>query len=101
MKTPVCWNAQCFVHVRRDDTTDHYRTEDGVGRLAHQRSTGVWLAELRGCVGTAVRGDDEPAHATCERDVARRALEEALRALRARVAADQRWLAVIDEEIGE
>jgi hypothetical protein len=101
VKTPVCWNAQCFVHVRSDDLTDHYRTEDGVGRLANQRSTGVWLAELRGAIATAQRGDGEPSWGTCERDVARRALDTALKALRARVAGDQKWLAMIDEEIGE
>lgn len=101
MKTPVCWNAQCFVHVRSDDLTDHYRTEDGEGRLAHQRSTGVWLASLRGATGTAAREENETAWSVGDNDVARRALEAALTSLRARVVADQKWLAGIDAEVGE
>jgi hypothetical protein len=101
VKTPVCWNSLCFVHVRTDDTTDHYRTEDGVGRLAHQRSTGVWLAELRGAIATAVRVDGEHPALVGDIEVARRALGAALDVLRRRVAADQRWLVMMDEEIGE
>lgn len=100
MKTPVCWNAQCFTHVSSSDTTDTYSTEDGNGRLAHQRGTDIWLASLRGATGTAAREENEPAWSVCERDVARRALEAALAALRARVVADQKWLAGIDEEVG-
>lgn len=99
-ETPVCWNSLCFEHTRHDDTTDHYRTECGNGRLAHQRSTGVWLAELRGAIATARRGDDEAAWKTDANDVARRALEGALKQLRKRVKADQQWLVMIDREIG-
>jgi hypothetical protein len=90
----------CFVHVRADDTTDHYRTEDGNGRLAHQRSTGVWLAELRGSIATSSRETGEHPALVGDSEVARRALNEALAALRRRVAADQVWMAAMDEEIG-
>lgn len=101
MKTPVCWNGQCFVHVRVDDTVDHYRTEDGHGRLAHQRSTGVWLADIRGAVATSGREAHEHQAFVSEAEVARRALNGALKALRARAVADRKWLEMIDKEIGE
>lgn len=100
VKTPVCWNAQCFVHVRVDDTVDHYRTEDGNGRLAHQRSTGVWLADIRGAIATAGREPGDSPVFVSDGEVARRALNKALTGLRNRVAADQTWLAAMDEEVG-
>jgi hypothetical protein len=102
VKTPVCWNAMCFVHVRSDDQFDHYEIDQGGaerGRLKHRRANGMWLAVLRGAYGVT----DPTKHGAFEgqNDVARAALNIALEALRKRVAADQRWLAAIDEEIGE
>lgn len=101
MNTPVCWNAQCFVHVRKDDTVDHYRTEDGHARLVHQRSTGVWLADIRGSVATAQREANESPVFVGDSEVARRALSAALAVLRRRIVSDQSWLEMIDREIGE
>lgn len=100
MKTPVPWNGQCFVHSHSDDLYDHYQYDSATcaGYLKQRRANGMWLASLR-----EAKGVSEPrAHQAfeSETDVARRALDEALASLRARVAGDQKWLAVIDEEIG-
>lgn len=101
MKTPVCWLAQCFVHTVSGDV-DEYEHTDGhhVGYLRHQRSQGVWLANLRGCGATAQRETNEPAWQVGDTDIARRALGKALGKLRRRVEFDRKWLAMIDEEIG-
>ena len=60
MKDPIPWNGQCAVHVRTDDIGDHYRSDDGNLRLVHQRSSDIWLAEVRGCIATAIREASEP-----------------------------------------
>jgi hypothetical protein len=103
MKSPVPWNGQCFVHLYSNDRDDRYDLDPGgpdAGYLLHQRSTGSWLASLRGVKATVSRGADEPAWKVDDRDIARRALDAALTSLRARVATDQKWLEMIDEEIG-
>lgn len=101
MKSPVCWNAQCFVHVESDDRNDHYRTEDGQARLVHQRSSGMWVASIRGATGTGSREKGESPVFVSDNDVARRALNQALDALRRRVSGDQELIAAIDQETGE
>jgi hypothetical protein len=105
MKTPVSWNSLCFVHRRSDDRDDHYALDEShggpdVGRLRHNRASDMWLASLRGAVGTADRHTDMNGAFECERDVARRALDEALSRLRSRFENDSKWLVMIDEEIG-
>jgi hypothetical protein len=100
-KTPVCWNAQCFVHVRSDDRQDFYHLDPGgpeLGYLTHERTGGAWLASLRGAKAVAL--PEQHGAFEGEADVARRALNDALAKLRVRVESDRKWLAMIDEEIG-
>jgi hypothetical protein len=103
VNAPVCWNGQCFVHTHSDGECDHYQYDSGVcaAYLKHGRSQDIWLASLRDAKGVATRTDDEPAWNVDEMAIARRALDEALASLRARVAGDLKWLAIIDKEIGE
>lgn len=104
MKSPIPWLGQCFMHVRSDDLYDHYDLQENgasnhdAGYLTHSRTGGAWLASLRGSKAVA----QPELHGAFEddRDVARRALNEALGSLRKRVESDRKWLAMIDEEIG-
>lgn len=97
MKTPICWNGHCFPHVESADV-DEYRGE--IGYLKHQRATGIWLASFRGCSATAMREPHEPAWQVDDRDIARRALDGAVLALRRRVEGDQEFLRKLEEEMG-
>jgi hypothetical protein len=100
VKSPVPWNGLCFVHARANDV-DEYEHADGhhIGYLRHSKSQDIWLASLRGAVATVAREKSEPAWKVADQDIARRALDEALAKLRARVAADRQWLELIDGEI--
>lgn len=93
MRDPIPWKGLCFLHTKSDDLGDYYQLDpEGAefGRLVHDRTRGHWLAYLRGCCGSA--SPERHGAFEDEKDVARRALNEALRRLKVRAKGDAYWL---------
>lgn len=99
MRDPIPWRGLCFVHVSSNDVCHEYAlAPDGasVGRLVQGRVTGIWLAYFRGVCGS--ESPEKHQAFEDEKDVARRALDQALRRLKARVKADRAWLLVHEDD---